>query len=124
MTVGYERLRGLRDKGQRRGGGYDVNKSKTVPVPIERLYRAFATARERRRWLHDTDLTVRTSTREKSIRFPTTEGQPVDAYFSSKGAQKSQVQIQQRQVATKADVEQAKQHWTAALSTLTATLSS
>lgn len=124
VTVGYERLRGLRDKEQRRGGGHDVNKSKTVPVPIGRLYRAFATARERRRWLHGTELTVRTSTREKSIRFRTTEGQPVDAYFSSKGAQKSQVESQQRQVGTKADVEQAKQHWTAALSTLTATLSS
>ncbi|HXH63082.1 MAG TPA: hypothetical protein VNG95_02800, partial [Gemmatimonadales bacterium] len=29
ITVGYERIRGLRDRGQRRGGGYAITKSKT-----------------------------------------------------------------------------------------------
>ena len=29
VTVGYERIRGLRDKGQRRGGGYEAGKSRT-----------------------------------------------------------------------------------------------
>ncbi len=37
VTVGYERIRGLREKGQRRGGGFVVNKSKTYPVPIAKL---------------------------------------------------------------------------------------
>ena len=59
VTVGYERIRGLREKGQRRGGGYDVNKSKTVHVPIHKLYLAFSTKRTRSRWLGEVDLVVK-----------------------------------------------------------------
>ena len=66
VTVGYERIRGLREIGQRRGGAFEANKSKTFPVPVDRLYRAFAQKRTRRRWLPD-DVTIRTSKREKSI---------------------------------------------------------
>ena len=49
VTVAYERIRGLRDVGQRRGGTYDVNKSKTVAVPLAKLYRAFSDKRASRR---------------------------------------------------------------------------
>lgn len=31
VTVGYERIRGLRERGQRRGGGYGASKSRTFP---------------------------------------------------------------------------------------------
>ena len=123
VTIGYERIRGLREKGQRRGGGYDVNKSRTVPVPLHRLYQAFSTARVRRRWLPDTELTVRTSTRDKSIRFLTNQGDPVEAYFAAKDQRKSQVQVQHRQLATAADAENVRAHWTAALARLTVLLS-
>jgi hypothetical protein len=51
VTVGYERIRGLRDRGQRRGGGYEASKSRTFAVPVARLYAAFANARTRGRWL-------------------------------------------------------------------------
>ena len=47
VTVGYERIKGLRAIGQRRDGGYEVNKSKTFAVPVSRLYRAFHDARAR-----------------------------------------------------------------------------
>ena len=51
VTVGYERIRGLREKGQLRGGGYEATKSKTFGVPLARLYAASAEARQRKRWL-------------------------------------------------------------------------
>ena len=44
VTVSYERIRGLRDIGQRRGGKYDANKSKTFAAPISQLYAAFSEA--------------------------------------------------------------------------------
>jgi hypothetical protein len=50
VTVGYERIRGLRDRGQRRGGEYEATKSRTFNIPVERLFDAFANARIRRRW--------------------------------------------------------------------------
>ncbi|HEU4888511.1 MAG TPA: hypothetical protein VFV49_11525, partial [Thermoanaerobaculia bacterium] len=47
VTVGYERVRGLRDKGQRRGGSYEASKSRTFAVPIGTLYAAVANASKR-----------------------------------------------------------------------------
>lgn len=117
VTVGYERIRGLRDKNQRRGGGYDVNKSKTVPVPIAELYGAFA-ARKRKRWMEGLDVEVRTATREKSMRLSCTDGTRVDVYFWSKGPGKSQVQIQHRGLADKKAAERVRAEWTARIAEL------
>ncbi|MFQ5503667.1 MAG: hypothetical protein ACE5F1_02590 [Planctomycetota bacterium] len=117
VTVGYERIRGLREKGQRRGGGYDVNKSRTFPVPVARLYAAFG-ARQRGRWLGDVSLTVRKATREKSMRMTWEDGTPVDAYFQAKGPAKSQVQLQHRELATKSLAEERREYWTERLAAL------
>ncbi len=45
VTVGYERIKGLRVKGQRRDGSYEVNKSRTFGVPVAALYDAWAEPR-------------------------------------------------------------------------------
>jgi hypothetical protein len=42
VTVGYERIKGLREKGQRRDGGYEASKSRTFNVPVKTLFDAFA----------------------------------------------------------------------------------
>ena len=61
ITASYERTRGLRVAGQKEDG-FSITASKTVGVPIDRLYDAFfATADER--------LRERTVTRPKSARF-------------------------------------------------------
>lgn len=41
VTVGYQRIKGLRAVGQRRDGSFEANKSKTFAVPLAELYRAF-----------------------------------------------------------------------------------
>jgi len=117
VTVAYERIRGLRDTGQRRGGGYDVNKSKTLPVPIGELYKAFG-ARLRKRWLGDVDLTVKKASVEKSMRITWDDGSPLDVYFWDKGPHKSQVQLQHRQHATKAAADERRAYWTEKLAAL------
>src|SRR5688500_10186870 len=48
ITVGYERIRGLRDVGQRRGGTYEANKSRTYHVPVTELFAAFLDDERRR----------------------------------------------------------------------------
>ncbi len=68
VTVGYERIKGLREVGQVCDGKYQAGKSKTLPVPLTRLYRAFSVARTRKRWLGDVKLRVRKATPEKSVR--------------------------------------------------------
>ena len=68
VTVGYERIRGLRDKGQRRDGSYEANKSRTYPVPLATLYGAFATPARRRSWLPEPGVVVRKATSGRSMR--------------------------------------------------------
>ncbi len=111
VTVGYERLRGLRDPGQRRGGSYDVNKSKTVGVPIETLYRAFSEKRRRLRWLDNDALEIRTSTRNKSMRMSWGDGTQVNAYFTAKGDSKSQVAVQHSKLASKSAADETRAQW-------------
>src|SRR5262245_8370585 len=74
VTVGYERIRGLRDKGQRRGGGYEINKSKTYPVPVRRMFEAVSTPRGRKAWLPERGIAVRKATPDKTLRMTWSDG--------------------------------------------------
>jgi len=118
ITVAYERFRGLRDYGQRRGGGYDVNKSKTIPVPLGDLYRAFDDVGLRERWLPGVDLTIRTATANKSMRIRMADDSPLDVYFSAKGDHKSVVNLQHRQLPDRAAADETRTFWTERLATL------
>lgn len=94
VTVAYERFRGLRDVGQRRGGGYDMNKSKTVRVPFEQLKEAFASADYRARWLPDLALTPVPTRSEKSLRFRTPDGDTVAVWVEPKGEDRAVASVQ------------------------------
>lgn len=122
ITVGYERIRGLRDVGQRRGGGYDVHKSKTVSVGVRRLYDAFAVARTRRTWLPET-VTISTSRRERSMRIEWPDGTRVAVAFLAKGPAKSTVAVQHERLATRADADRMRAFWGERLEALAARLS-
>jgi hypothetical protein len=122
VTVGYERIRGLRAVGQRRGGTYDANKSKTFAVPLSRLYRAFGTRGMRERWLAVEGMSVRTSRVERSMRLSWPDGTSVQAYFTAKGPGKSQVAIQHSGLRDETEVGRRKEFWAERLSALSALL--
>ena len=118
VTVGYERIKGLRAIGQRRSGLYEASKSKTFPVPVARLYEAFSDARTRRRWLPDVDLTVRTATREKSMRMSWPDRTSVVVGFTSRGSMKSQVALSHEKLPDPGAVTRMKEYWSERLSEL------
>jgi hypothetical protein len=122
VTVGYERIRGLREVGQRRGGTYEANKSKTMAAPVARLYKAFTDARTRRRWLPGVKLTLRKATPHKYAHITWPDGTNVDVGFSAKGAGKSQVAVQHAKLATRAEAERLKEYWAERLAALAAML--
>jgi hypothetical protein len=111
VTVGYERIKGLRAVGQRRDGSFEANKSKTFPVPLGRLYDAFHDPRMRARWLPGVDLTVRTAAREKSMRITWPDKTLVVVGFTGKGAAKSQVALQHGKLPDQSAVTRMKQYW-------------
>ena len=111
VTVGYERIRGLRDIGQRRGGSYEANKSKTFPVDVARLFDAISTASGRKRWLPDEKILVRKATAGKSVRMTWGDGTSVEVWLTAKGPDKSQAAVQHRKLATRAEAEKRKKYW-------------
>jgi len=110
VTVGYERIHGLREKGQRRDGAYEVNRTRTLAASPEALHRAFADARMRRTWLGDATSRVRTSTPPESVRLTWPDGTIVDVVVIDKGA-KAQVNVQHRKLQTKAQAERLRTWW-------------
>jgi uncharacterized protein YndB with AHSA1/START domain len=110
VTVGYERIRGLRDMAQRRGGAYEASKSRTFHVPVETLFDAVANARKRNRWL-DAKFTVRTTNANRTLRGSMEDGSPVQFYFVDKGKGKSSVAMTQEKLANKEAVARVKELW-------------
>jgi hypothetical protein len=118
VTVGYERIKGLRAIGQRRGAGYEASKSKVFAVPIGRLFRAFHDTRSRRRWLPGVRLTVRTATADKSMRITWADGTSVELGFYAKSPAKSQVAIQHTKLPDKPSADRMKAYWAERLAAL------
>ena len=111
VAVGYERMCGLRDKGQQRGGGYDANKSRTFALPIGKLYDAFSNKGQRERWL-DADVTITNARRSKSLSMRwNKDNTRVRIWFTSKSRNKSQVALQHIGLPSKAAMEREKKSW-------------
>lgn len=118
ITVGYERIRGLRDVGQRRGGSYDANKTRTFAVDVATLYRMFADARRRRKWLPEGLTKIRTSKVNVSMRLDWDGDTRVMLYFTDKGPNKSSVSVQHANLPDKAAIGATKQAWQVRLDAL------
>ena len=118
VTVGYERIKGLRAVGQRRNGAFEASKSRTFAAPLARLYRSFHDARQRKRWLPDVTLTVRSATPEKYLRITWPDQTSVAVGFLAKGAGKSQVAIQHEKLPDKAAATRLKAYWSERLDAL------
>ena len=111
VTVSYERFRGLRDVGQRRGGGFDVNRSRTIAVPVSHLYSAFENPELRDRWLPGVQLVIRAATEHKSMRCRLADDSPLDVHFTAKGESKSTVSLQLRDLLDREAAEEMKLFW-------------
>jgi uncharacterized protein YndB with AHSA1/START domain len=112
VTVAYEQARGLRAPGQRRGGLFEVNASRTVAVPVDRLYQAFADPAERDRWLPGATMAVRRAQPSKSIRADWEDGSTrLVIAFSARGEAKSQVALVHERVPDAGGAEELKAFW-------------
>ncbi|HYL54795.1 MAG TPA: hypothetical protein VEU73_04360 [Gemmatimonadales bacterium] len=122
VTVGYERIKGLRAIGQRRDGGFETSKSKTFTVSLARLYRAFSDIGTRARWLPDVRVQVRTARANKSMRITWPDRTSVEIGFMAKGPAKSQVAVQHSKLPDRSTAVRLKQYWTERLGALGAVL--
>lgn len=118
VTVGYERIKGLRVKGQRRDGTYEVGKSRTFSVPVTTLFDAWAMPSARKRWLDGATVRVRTANAPKTMRLGWADGTIVVVGFIAKGKAKSTVSLAHTRVPDKATANSLRKYWSERLSAL------
>ena len=119
VTVGYERIRGMREKGQRRSGTFEASKSKTLPAAAERAFRAFADEKLRRQWL-DVELVIRKAAPPRSVRITWADGTSVEVWITPKGDGRSTVAIAHGKLPSQQAVADAKAFWAERLEALAA----
>jgi uncharacterized protein YndB with AHSA1/START domain len=114
VAVGYERIKGLRTRGQQRDGTYEATKSRTFDVPVATLFSAWADAKRRRRWLNGAATKVRTSAAPKSIRLDWADGEDraiIAVGFTPKGGGKSAVAVAHDKLPDRETANRIKQYW-------------
>ena len=107
VAVGYERARGLRAANQG-VSGFHVSVSKTVPVPVDRLFREFVEGA----WLEPGTLTPRTTRPPRTARFDFRDGASrVVVGFEAKGDAKSTVAVLHERLSDAGAVEEMRAFW-------------
>ena len=123
LIVEYEQARGLRDAGVRPDGTFAGGASKSVAVPVQRLFDAFVDARVRERWLPGLVLRERTSQAGRSARFDWDDGASrVNVTFAALGDAKSQVAIEHDHLPDAQAAAERKAFWRERLGALKALL--
>jgi hypothetical protein len=123
VTVGYERIKGLRARGQRRVGTYEAGKSRTFNVAVTVLFDAWARASLRRRWLNGETVRVRTATAPKSMRLGLTDGSIIAVGFTAKGRSRSSVALAHTKLPDRETANRLKEYWSNRLDALGEVLS-
>jgi hypothetical protein len=115
IAYSYERTHGLRAAGER-DDGFAVTVSRTVGVPVERLFDGFLAAAPE-------DLRERTATRPRSARFDWGDaGSRVHVSFDAKGEERSTATVEHRRLADAEEAERMRAWWRERLDALRAGL--
>jgi uncharacterized protein YndB with AHSA1/START domain len=111
VTINYERARGLRAVGEH-PAGFTITATKTVSVPVDRLFEAFVNAPLRKRWLPDGKLRKRTAMKPKSARFDWDDGATrVNVGFLAKDKGRSTVALMHERLPDAKEAERMKAFW-------------
>lgn len=95
----------------RRGGDYEVGKSKTIGVEVRELWHAFSDAGRRELWMPGAEFTVSTATEPRSMRTHFADGTKLDVRFTAKGDRNGTVSVQVRKLPNKEAADEARALW-------------
>jgi hypothetical protein len=112
LIVEYEQERGVRRPGVRRNGTFEVSASRTVAVPLGRVFDAFVNTRKRKRWLTDAAMSLSDSRPGRSARFLWEDGSTrVTVSFLDKGSSKSTVTVSHDRITAAKQAQREKARW-------------
>jgi hypothetical protein len=123
IAVPYEHARGLREKFQKCTGEFSTSGSRTLNLPMEKLYDAWTNEKLRGRWLPGAKIEITTATRNKSLRAKWDDGKSrLSVNFYAKGAGKCQAAVDHMKLANSKECAKMKAYWFEALNRLEAQL--
>jgi len=110
VTVTYEQARGMRQVHEK-PEGFEISRSKTITVPIAKLFEAWESPSQRARWLGEA-IAIRKATPHKYLRITWRDGQThVVIGFYPKGAGKAQVAVQHSKLPNAMAAKRMKIYW-------------
>jgi hypothetical protein len=119
VAVEYEHARGLRDLHQKCTGEYSASVSRTMAVPIAKIYAAWVDDKVRNSWLGNAEIQISTKTENKSLRAAWDGGKSrLSVNFYPKGAAKTQVAVDHMKLANSKDCVSMKAYWSTSLNRL------
>jgi hypothetical protein len=108
VVVVYEQARGLRQVHET-AGGFQVSASKTLPIPIGKLYSWWTTKRSS--WLDAKGIVVTSATKNKYVHLEMADGTKVDVGFYAKAKGRSIVAVEHRKLKSAAASKKMKVWW-------------
>jgi hypothetical protein len=119
ISVDYERERGIRQLFQKCDGAFSASASRTVSVPLSRLFRVWADEQMRRKWMGKANLEVTTTTKNKYFRAKWDGGKSrLSVGFYARGQGKSQVAVDHEKLTDPKECARMKVYWSEALDRL------
>jgi hypothetical protein len=119
ISVPYEHARGIREKFQNCDGEFAASGSRTLNVPMGKLYEAWTDEKLRKRWLPDAKIEITTATRNKSLRAKWDDGKSrLSVNFYAKGAGKAQAAVDHMKLSSSKECAKMKMYWFEALNRL------
>lgn len=113
VSVGYERVRGLREKHESCNGEFQATLSKTFPVPLFAAFAAWADATLRGNWLDAPDLSFTKLNAGKNIRARWPNGALLDIRFNATRPDRCQIVVDTMKLGDAEAVREAKAFWQA-----------
>jgi hypothetical protein len=119
VAVDYEHARGIREKFQKCDGEFAASGSRTLTVPMTKLYEAWTDEKLRRRWLPGAKMEITTATPNKSLRAKWDDGKSrLSVNFYTKGSDKSQAAVDHMKLTSSTESAKMKSYWFDALDRL------
>lgn len=118
VAIGYHTAKGLRAKGMT-SDGYAANASKTLPIPLEQLWRLWGDDALRAQWLDPDLLTVTTATENRTFNAKwNADDSRVSVNFTAVGENRSKFGLQHSRLASSEMIEERRAFWKAAIERL------
>jgi hypothetical protein len=119
IAVPYEHARGIREKFQKCDGEFAASGSRTLSVPLTKLYQSWTDEKLRQRWLPGAKIEITTATPNKSLRAKWDAGASrLSVNFYAKGAGKSQAAVDHMKLPSSKECAKMKAYWFEALNRL------